>query len=275
MKRNIFIFLILFIVVFPFLSFAESEDKITGDISVSSFNAFMFRGKELSRNSIVLQPSVTIGYKGLAVNFWGNFDRKPYSDSGSELSSTYTETDYTITYSQKVGPLTITPGYIYYGIGSPCNECSDIPDSQEGFLSLSLDTILQPTITVYKEFWNYDQWYFLLGLSQTIELNKYISLKLSASASYLLSTDANTYPRFDNNSLPTSDKFENFHDGVVSIAIPISFYKNFSLTPVVSYMFPLSTDARYEMKGRGLEAVLPSDRDSSYLYGGITLSCTF
>jgi len=39
--------------------------------------------------------------------------------------------------------------------------------------------------------------------------------------------------------------------------------------------FPHSDDARYKMKAHGLEGVDPTERNSTYLYGGVTLSCTF
>ena len=101
-------------------------------------------------------------------------------------------------------------------------------------------------MTVYKEIDHYRQWYFLLGVSHTIEFNKIISLKLAASASYLFSTDETTYAKYDSNSLPTTDKYNNFHDGTVSVSLPIAVYKTLSVTPTVSYVFSLCDDARYE-----------------------------
>jgi len=130
-------------------------------------------------------------------------------------------------------------------------------------------------LTAYKEIDHYRQWYFLLGVSHTIEFNKIISLKLAASASYLLSTDETTYAKYDSNSLPTTDKYNNFHDGTVTVSLPIAVYKTLSITPTASYVFPLCDDARYEMRYYGKRGTNPSDRDSSYLYGGVTLSYAF
>jgi hypothetical protein len=223
-----------------------------------------------------VQPAVTASYKGFSLNVWGNFDTRPYSAADAKYAANYTETDYTISYSKKFGILQVTPGYIYYGLGAPYAGGTAPLDSQELFLTLGLDTILQPTLTAYKEIDHYRQWYFLLGVSHTIEFNKVISLKLAASASYLLSTDETTYAKYDSNSLPTTDKYNNFHDGTASVSVPIAVYKTLSVTPTVSYVFPLCDDARYEMKARGLQgAANPSDRDSSYIYGGVTLSYTF
>jgi hypothetical protein len=252
------------------------EDKVTGEIDLSALSAYIWRGYEQTRNSVVIQPAVTASYKGFSLNVWGNFDTNPYSATDAKYPANYTETDYTISYSKKFGILQVTPGYIYYGLGAPYAGGTAPLDSQELFLTLGLDTILSPTLTVYKEIDHYRQWYFLLGASHTIEFNKVISLKLSASASYLLSTDETTYAKYDSNSLPTTDKYNNFHDGIVTICLPIAAYKTFVITPTVSYVFPLSNDARYEMRAYGKQgAANPSDRDSSYLYGGVTLSYTF
>jgi hypothetical protein len=131
-------------------------------------------------------------------------------------------------------------------------------------------------LTAYKEIDHYHQWYFLLGVSHIFEFNKFVSLKIAASASYLLSTDEAFYVEFDSNSLATNDKHNNFHDGTVSVSLPLAVYKSLTITPMVSYVFPLCNDSRYEMKGRGLQGTAdPSDRDSAFLYGGITISFAF
>ncbi|MGD0021679.1 MAG: hypothetical protein ABSC54_05190 [Smithellaceae bacterium] len=254
----------------------QEEDKVTGEVDLSVLSAYIWRGYEQTRNSIVMQPAVTASYKGFSVNVWGNLDTKPYSVTNANYGAKYTETDYTVSYSKKFGILQVTPGYIYYALGAPYAGGTAPLDAQELFLTLGLDTILSPTLTVYKEIDHYHQWYFLLGASHTVEFNKIISLKLSASVSYLLSTDETTYAKYDSNALPTKDKYNNFHDGTISISLPVAVYKTLSVTPIISYVFPLCNDARYEMEGRGLQgAASPSDRNSSFLYGGVTFSFSF
>jgi hypothetical protein len=252
-----------------------NEDKVTGEIDLSVLSAYIWRGYEQTRDSVVIEPSVTIGYKGFSLNVWGNMDTRPYSVGDAQYASQYTETDYTLSYSRKFGILQVTPGYIYYALGAPYAGAAAPLAAQEIFLNLGLDTILQPTLTVYKDIDHYREWYFLLGVSHTFEFNKVVSLKLAASASYLLSTDATTYAKYDSNSVATTDKFNNFHDGTATVSIPLAVYKSLTVTPLLSYVFPLSDDARYEMKAKGLEGVDPTQRNSTYLYGGVTLSYTF
>jgi hypothetical protein len=252
------------------------EDKMTGEIDLSVMSAYIWRGYEQTRDSAVVQPAITVSYKGFSVNVWGNLDTKPYSATDAKYAAKYTETDYTISYSKKFGIVQVTPGYIYYALGAPYAGGTAPLDSQELFLTVGLDTILSPTVTVYKEIDHYHQWYFLLGVSQTFEFNKVISLKLAASASYLLSNDETTYAKYNSDSVATTDKYNNFHDGTVTVSLPIAVYKTLSVTPTMSYVFPLCDDARYEMRAYGKRgAANPSDRDSAYLYGGVTLSYTF
>ena len=110
---------------------------------------------------------------------------------------------------------------------------------------------------------------------------------MAASGSYLQSSYADAtlfnagagyggYPKFDSNAQATNDKFSNFHDGNVTVNLPIKATKYITLTPTVSYIFPLSDDARYEMKRQGLKgSAAPAERDSSFVYGGLIASFTF
>lgn len=284
MKSNFKIITILLILAlilgsYPMTVRAEeaAEAKVTGEFAASVLSAYIWRGQELTRHSVVVQPSISVGYKGFSANLWGNLDTRPYSAIDEKFSPNFTETDVTLSYTHAFGIVSVGLGYIYYGLAGATADAPDLLDSQEVFVSVSLDTILAPTLTVYKEIDHYHQWYATLGVSHTFALHEKVGLKLAASASYLLSTDAETYPKFDENSLPTDKKFNNFHDGAISASLPVSLTDKITLTPTVSYVFPLSNEARYEMRGRGLQgAAAPSEKDAtSFIYGGVALSFAF
>lgn len=290
-KIMITVLLLLIIAALPVITRAEEpkpvetkaieqkpeEDKVTGEVAASVLSAYIWRGQEMTRHSIVIEPSITVGYKGFAANIWGNLDTKAYAAGQESYSANYSETDITLSYSHKFGIVQVGGGYIYYGLGALTPGGTDPLDAQEIFITAGLDTILAPTLTVYKEIDHYRQWYATLGVSHTVPLHEKIGLKLAANISYLLSTDETTYAKYDSNSVATADKFSNFHDGVVSISLPVNVIKSLTITPTISYVFPLSNDARYEMKARGLQGTVnPSDKDSSsFLYGGVVLSYTF
>jgi hypothetical protein len=253
------------------------EEKPTGDLTVSALNHYVWRGYELSRDSVVIQPSMTVGYKGFSVNLWGNQDTAPYSPvSGTSYTGTWNETDLTVSYSKTLGLFTVGGGYVYYGLASMNKDAPDRNDSQEIFATASLNTLLTPTLTAYKEIDHYRNWYFQFGVSHVVEMSKMVSLKLAATAGYLLSTDAETYPKFDANALATTEKFSNFHDGAVSVSLPIKPANYITVTPTFSYIFPLTGEAKDEMKGFGLEGTMkPSDREGSFFVGGVSVSFTF
>jgi hypothetical protein len=270
------VLLILMLLAGPGTALCAEEEKPTGDFTTALLNQYIWRGYEMSRNSIVIQPSMTIGYNGFTANIWGNLDTAPYSPASASYTRSWNETDLTLSYSKTLGLFNAGGGYIYYSLASLNKDAADRNDSQELFATVSLNTLLSPSLTLYKEIDHYRNWYVLLGISHIVEFSKTLSLKLAASASYLLSTDADTYPKFDSNATATTDKFNNFHDGSVSASLPIKATDRITITPTLSYLFPLTGDAKDEMKGLGLKgAALPSERDSSFLVGGITASFTF
>lgn len=275
----------LILISFPLMTWAAeeskpaeqipAEDKVTGEVAASVLSAYIWRGQELTRHSIVIQPSMTVGYKGFTANAWGNLDTNPYSAADGEYASNFTETDVTLSYTRKFGIVSTGVGYIYYGLSAATPGGPDLTDSQEVFVTMGLDTILAPTLTVYKEIDHYHQWYATLGIAHTFALHERVGLKLAAQASYLKSEDETTYPEFDGDAQATDNKFSNFHDGMISISVPVAVTGHLTLTPTATCVFPLSGDAKDEIKGRGLQGTIPSDRDDSYLYGGIVLSFTF
>jgi hypothetical protein len=261
------------------------EEKPTGELSVSGLTTYIWRGYENTRNSVVIQPSLTVGYKGFSANIWGNLDTQPYSQTNFTNSSAWTETDYTLSYTKAIGIVNAGVGYIYYGLGAANAGAVKPVDSQEVYVTVGLNTLLSPTLTAYKEIDHYHQYYFLLGVSHTVEFNKTVSLKVGASASYLLSDYADAtqyninassggYPKFNDSYQATNDKFSNFHDGVVTVSLPINLVKYITVAPTVSYSFPLSGDANNEIKARGKKAN-PADNDSSFIYGGLTFDISF
>ena len=91
-KKTLWITLLLMGLLFLYgMPLYADEEKTTADLSVAALTKYVWRGQELSRDSIVLQPSATIGYKGFSVNFWGNTDTKPYLGSDDNNSLHWTK----------------------------------------------------------------------------------------------------------------------------------------------------------------------------------------
>lgn len=277
--RIIFLAVLGLVFVFPASPLPAEEEKPTGQFSLTAANAYVWRGYELSRNSVVIQPFINVAYKGFSAGLWGNLDTKPYCDGskrGMSCSADWNETDLTLSYAKNAGLFNIGFGYIYYGLGPLNNDAADRPDGQDVFVTASFNTILSPALTVYKDVDYYRNWYFLIGLSHSIEVSNKLSIIFSATASYLLSTDEATYPNYDENALTTDNKFRNFHDGTFTVSAPFKALPMLTLTPMISYVFPLSSAAKYEMKGLGLKGSdLPADRKSNFLVASLTAAFAF
>jgi hypothetical protein len=245
-NKNI-IFYVLAIILFggAFNSWAEEESP-TASGSMSFLSKYMWRGYELSDESIVVQPSMTLAYKGFAFNTWGNLDTDP-ADGGAALN----ETDLTVSYDTSKGPFGLGAGFIYYGLDSA-------DDSQELYVKASYATLLTPTLMIYKDIKSFPGYYLNLGLFHSFSLTDAIALSLSGAFGYYISNDEEVVEAGAN------DKYSGLQDGLLSASLSIPVSKCFTLSPTVSYAFPLSDKAE---KSLGLT--------SGEVLGGVVLSFAF
>lgn len=264
MKRIVIVLLVVTMFLGAVPAFGE-EDKPSADLSVSLLSAYIWRGQQLSKNSLVIQPSATFSYKGFSANIWANYDTDLYDDI--ESRDNLTETDYTLSYDHDFGLVSASVGYIYYALDQAL-------DSQEFYVSASLNTFLSPTLTVYREFAHYSSTYITLEVSHSIPVVQDISLDFSLLGSALFSDDAGAYPDPDD----PGDKYSGLHHGKarVAMSIPLSSFISaksamyFSITPEVDWVFPLSGDGSKDMSHRAL-----GSSDNNFIYGGATMSFSF
>ncbi|NQT68706.1 MAG: hypothetical protein HQ552_03905 [Desulfobacteraceae bacterium] len=134
---------------------AEEEEKPSASADMAVLSKYVWRGYEFSKDSAVIQPSMTVSYKGFGFNLWGNLDTDVYQSANSE---SFNETDMTLSYDKSFGMVGLGVGYIYYGLDG-------VVDSQEIYLSASIDTLLSPSLTVYREIASLPSWYLSLGIS--------------------------------------------------------------------------------------------------------------
>ena len=243
--RNI-IFIIFALALFEgtFDCWAKDEGA-TASGNVGVLSKYIWRGYRLSDNGMVVQPSATLAYKGLSFNAWANADTDPV-DSDSK----WNETDFTVSYDKVIGPLTLGAGYIYYDL-------EDTDDTQEVYLKAGYNTLLSPTLTVYRDIGSLPGYYLSLGLSHSIDVGSEIALNLSGAAGYYISRDDSI------TEAGTDKKYRGFQDGLMSAALNIPITKYAAIAPTISYSFPLSDKA---------EDLLGT---SGNVFGGIVTSFTF
>ena len=235
-------------------SVMAEEEKPTCDASLGVFSQYIWRGYELSKDSVVLFPSITVGYKGFAFNVWGDLDTNfvgPTTDNGMELY----ETDYVLTYSNNFSLLNYTLGWIYYDV--------DNGEDQEVYVVLGLDTLLSPEVSVWRGIEHTGSWYIKLALSHSFELQNQWSFDVGAWASYYDIPDG---------GLDGGD-YHAFHDGTVWVALNVPVNAWCTVTPSLNYSFALSNKSRDFLENANL--AFADDDESNFLYGGITVSIAF
>ena len=243
---------------------SNMEDKPTASADVSVLSKYVWRGYELSDDSIVLQPSMTISYKDFSMNLWGNLDTDVDEAHGeNDDLSQFNETDWTLSYAKSFGPVSLEGGYIYYGLDA-------VDDSEELYLSVGFDTFLSPTLTVYREIAHLPGWYFSFDLSHSFELPREITLDIGGSVGYYHSEDSDFVDIKDHGQVETSTKYRNFHNALLSVALNIPINSFCSVSPMLAYSFPLTNDADNQ-----IEAANSFSDDSEYAFGGVTVSIAF
>jgi len=262
----------------------------TVEVTVSVLSNYISKGDELSRNSIVIQPQFNLGYRGFYFTIWGNLDTRPYlaetSTYRGDRRHNWTETDIYAGYNHTFGIVNTGIQYSYFGNAAFWNSngtsgAPDQKDDQELSVSLGLNTLLSPNIKAARSFDSTQVWYFLLSLSHTFELNEKVGLSLSASASYLLSQDDNRLKINSDGSDKKAngtriDRYNNFHDAVVTVGLPVKPWRQFTITPQLSYVFPMCDEAKYDMRNRSMQIDTAfADRQSSYLVGGVSAMVSF
>ncbi len=234
-------------------------EDLTADLNVSLYSQYIWRGYELSRDSLVVFPTMTIGYKGFAVNLWADLDTN-FGTGNEDRHFKLQETDVTVSYSNSYDPwkLNYSLGWILYDYQPTAgNADQTITDTknQELFLSLGLDTFLNPTLSIYNEIEIGQAWYFSLGLSHSFAVYKDWSLDVGGWVSYL-------HDKSDSD-------FSNFHDGNVSAGLNIPLNNYLSIKPNLQYSFALSGDAAQRIRDNS--EGLFHHRQDNFLYGGIIL----
>lgn len=222
------------------------EEKPTADLTVGAYSDYVWRGWILSDDSIVIQPSMTVGYKGFSFNLWGNLDTDLSEELGGQGEAKWNETDMTISYGGSAGMVGYSLGYIYYALDGTA-------DTQEIYGDITVDTLLSPTLAVYRDIDSFEGWYITLAVSHSIAMTDTISLDLGAKAGY-----------YD-----LDDGYSALHDGTLSASVSFAVNDYISITPELYYSFPLSNDAEDEFKASN------PGGDEDVIYGGVSANFSF
>lgn len=134
--------------------------EVTYELGLAS--AYVWRGITFT-DGAVFQPSVTADHEsGFSFNAWGNLD----SDDVNGLSGDFQEVDLTLSYGFGGDAVSAEVGYIEYlfpnGVG---------PGTRELYLSVGFDTVLSPSLSVYYDLDEIDDFYATAGVEWSRQLD--------------------------------------------------------------------------------------------------------
>lgn len=156
------------IVMFPCLVYGRED--ISFEWSNAIYSKYIWRGQNLG-DDWCYQPTITVGYKGLGLTLFANYNTVGNTDEWSEL-------DFTVDYTTDLGfvdssleKVSVSLGYTYYTYP---NISSNLPeyDSHEVYLGIGADVFLSPTLTVYYDFDTGDGVYYEAGISHSFDVGK-------------------------------------------------------------------------------------------------------
>lgn len=231
-------------------------EDYTASLNTSLYSKYVWRGYELSKDSLVIFPSATIGYKGFSFNVWVDFDTD-YNNprDGSRSHTNLQETDLTLTYSNRIKPwkLDWTVGWIYYHTDGTF---ADSPTrNQELFGTLSWDVLLRPTLSVYTEIETGAAWYVNFSLSHNFKVYRDWLLGVGGWVSYRYSEQ---------------EDYSAMHDGNLWAGLTIPLTPFWSVTPKVQWSFPLSSQA-----AENISAASFNGTHNTFVYGGLIFERKF
>lgn len=221
--------------------------SVSADFTVAS--KYVWRGLVLTDDP-VLQPSLTLDYKSLNLNVWGNTDLTDANGTPGEIN----ELDYTLSYAFAVKNVNLTLGVIQYTFPHTGYE-----PTTEIYGTAGLDMLLSPTVNIYYDVDEVGGVYGTVGISHSFPLGEVYkgispSLDLSGSVGYGSSNYNEGYFGVDSSG---------FVDLLLTAGLAIPIDEHLSVGPYVSFSQVIDSKLR--------DAV----EDDNATFFGVTLSYAF
>jgi hypothetical protein len=242
---------------------APAPEKVvmpTVNINTTIFSKYVWRGFELSKESCVIFPQLTVSYKGFSVRWWGDLDTDYF---GTPEGTQMWEQDYIAYYSNSYKKLNYTIGYIYYH-----TKAHALANNQEVWVSLGLTNWFNPTLSVWRDIMRGDSWYYNLAVSHSFPIPMKERFSLCYDWSFDIGTWVSYYYQHD---YTTGDvNYSTWHDGNIWFDIKIPLTDTCSIAPTFQYSYPMTKHSRSAIKGASFEG----DK-ADYVYGGLILDYNF
>ncbi len=253
-----------------------AADKPTASVGVDILSQYVWRGFALSRRSAVLQPSITVGYKGFSVNAWGNLDTSENAPAAitNRQGAKWNETDLTVGYTRDIyqgdilKTLTINLGGIYYAYDSTIYPQGD---SFEIYYGLAADFgYAKLSVTGNSEVMHYPGTWLTVGVSRVFDLPWHkITLELGNNYVFLFSRDWAAFPAKPLSDPDSTKAFSGPLAGQLYATLTIPVHEYVSIAPKVGFWYGLGGNSTQLLRWGSW------DTTQNHVYGGINVTFAF
>lgn len=226
MKKLTFVGIILTLAVLAAIAPAFAAD-LSGGVYAGVYDKYLWRGFDLSGGQPVAQGGLDLSLGGATLSYWGNLQLSDADAEGLNAGEA-TEHDIILDYTFDVNDLvSVSLGNIYYSLDG-------IEDTNEAYLSVSFNTLLEPAVTAYYDWDEADEdgLYYTASIGHTFALSEAASLSLGALAGYNQQSD---YAVGD---------YTGWHNYELSAAIDYAVTEQITITPSLLYSSGISDDAK-------------------------------
>ncbi len=229
MKKIISAAIVLVLASMVLSSPALAAIEVEGDAYVGYFDKYLWRGFDLSGGTPVVQGGVDLSAKGFTLSYWTNIQTKDDVVLGNQVSGgDATETDIVLDYTfSPTEILSVSVGTIWYALDGAT-------DTKEAYLGLGLDTILEPSLTIYYDYDQADEnaLFYAASIGHSIDLSDNLSLGLGALVSY---NDESDY---------AVGAYSDWHNYELSASIDYAVTDQISVAPSFLFSEGISDDAK-------------------------------
>jgi len=201
--------------------------EVEGDAYIGVFDKYLWRGFDLSGGQAVTQGGVDLSAYGFTVSYWSNLQMSGDEGFGVE-GGEITETDVVLDYSFDLNDLvSLSVGNIFY-------QLDGLEDTNELYLGVGLNTILEPSLTVYYDYDKADEsgLFYTASIGHSLDLMDNLSVSLGALVSY---NDESDY---------AVGNYSEFHNYELSVGVDYALNDNVTITPSFLYSSPISDEAK-------------------------------
>jgi uncharacterized protein (TIGR02001 family) len=138
---------------------APAGPEFSADLTAVS--RYLWRGFVVN-DSPSVQPSLTVAYRGVSVNFWSNVSQRP------QRNQAWTESDITVEYARQLGRWTVLGGFADYQFVD--TSAAEGNRSSEIYVGCSFAGRLSPSFRVYRDLEAGDGNYYSASVAKGFKL---------------------------------------------------------------------------------------------------------